>query len=179
MIIKTQGIIIKKRDLTGADRLLTVYTKDFGKIILKARGVKKNQAKLKGHLELFVWANLLVAKSKNIDIITNAETLDNFSYLKKNISHLILAYYFSELIDKLIVAPEPDPNIWNLFLSSFCYLNKNKNSRETEKILSFFEVKFLEYLGYDLTSQKRKPIDFITYTLGEKINSKKYLNVLK
>jgi len=53
MLYKTQGIIIKNSNLGEVDRLITVYTNDFGKLVIKGKSVRKNQAKLKGHLVTF------------------------------------------------------------------------------------------------------------------------------
>src|SRR3989338_8346383 len=106
MIYKTQGIIIKKTDLTEADRLLTIYTKDLGKILVKARAVKKTQAKLKGHLELFLHSHLMLAQGRNMDIITSAETIEGFPNHHQDLSALASAYYLAELIKQLIPSHE-------------------------------------------------------------------------
>lgn len=177
MVYKTQGIIIKKKDLSEADRLLTIYTKDFGKICVRAKAVQKSSAKLKGHLELFVVSYLMMAQGKNLDIVTGAETIENYSFLRRHLPSLAAAYYFSELIDKLIVGPEKDTRIWPLLLASFFQLNQSQP--KIESLIKLFEQKLLEFLGYDLSAKQQDPILFIQHTLGEKINSKKFLNVLK
>ena len=175
MIYKTQGIIIKKTDLAEADRLLTVYTKDFGKILVKAKAVKKSQAKLKGHLELFLCSHLMLAQGKSVDIITSAETIESFPCLRRGLNPLAAAYYLSELIDKLIVGPEKDKEIWDLLLLSFQELDALKP--EVLKISQNFERKLLEFLGYDLSGQsaKKDPLSFIRSLVGEKINSETFL----
>jgi len=75
MLYKTQGIIIKNSNLGEVDRLITVYTNDFGKLVIKGKSVRKNQAKLKGHLELFLYSHLMIAPGRGFDIITGAETI--------------------------------------------------------------------------------------------------------
>lgn len=194
MLYKTQSIIIKKTDLAQADRLLTIYTKDFGKIKVLARAVKKSQAKLKGHLELFIHSHLMLAPGRNLDIITSAETIENFPSLRCNLPSLATAYYFTELIDKLIVAPEQDEKIWRLLLSTFqntelsCgrlslphLVDVGGLASHMTQITSNFENKLLEFLGYDLTDQpdKQNPISFIQSIIGERINSKNFLEKIK
>ena len=177
MVYKTQGIVIKKKDLTEADRCLTVYTKDFGKILVKGKAVKKSQAKLKGHLELFMLSHLMIAQGKGLDIVTSAETINNYSWLRSNLPSLAAAYYFSELVDKLIVGPEKDEKIWQLLLAGFNQLNKEDG--QTASLIKIFEAKLIQFLGYDLSQQTKNPVVFIQSVLGEKINSKKFLNVLR
>ena len=172
MVYKTQGLVIKKRDLKDADRLLTIYTKDFGKILVKAKAVKKSSAKLKGHLELFVLSYLMIAQGKSLDVVTSAETIDNFSVMRHNLSSIGTAYYFSELIDKLVAAPEKDKRIWQLIKGSFKELNKKEP--KIDSVTEAFEKKILQYLGYDLKGKNQQPLNFIRHELGEKINAKKF-----
>ncbi|MFC1700932.1 DNA repair protein RecO [Patescibacteria group bacterium] len=172
MVYKTTGIIIGKRDLYEADRFLVIYTKDFGKILVKAKAVKKSQAKLKGHLELFAHSYLMIAQGRGLDIVTNAETIDNFSNLRNNLPCLAGAYCISEIIDRLIAGPEPDEDIWQLILSYFNMLN-NKNI-DIKLLLKGFSSKFLEFLGYGDFSQQ-DPYAFMCSDLGTDINSFEFL----
>jgi len=169
MLYKTEGIIIKKSNLNDLDRLLTLYSKDFGKIIVKAKSVRKNQAKLKGHLELFLYSHLMIASGRGFDIITGAETVRSFSNLHNHLPSLAGGYYLSELTDKLIAGPERDNNIWNLLLNSFEGLNQEK---DIKGIVSNFEVKLLEYLGY---GQQENPLNFVQSLINEEIRSSSLL----
>jgi len=170
MLYKTQGIIIKRTNIGEFDRLLTVYTKDFGKILVRGKSIRKNQAKLKGHLELFLYTHLMIAPAKGFDIITGAETIKKFSFLHQNLISLSSVYYLSELIDKLIPGPEKDENIWQIFLSSLEKLNKP--NKDVKIIISDFENKLLEFLGY---GKQKNPLDFVEAFLREKLNSKYFL----
>lgn len=146
MLYKTQGIIIKRANLGEFDRLLTVYTKDFGKILVRAKSVRKSQSKLKGHLELFLYSHLLLAPGKNLDIITGAETIERFSGLHQQLPYLAAAYYLSELIDKSMAGPEKDEQIWQLVLSSFHDINQGE--AEPKILVADFQRKLSRFLGY-------------------------------
>lgn len=171
MLLKTQGIIIKKSNLGEVDRLLTIYTENLGKILVKAKSVRKNQAKLKGHLELFSHSHLMIAPGRGFDIITGAETIESFLILHQDLLSLAGAHYLSELVDKLIPAPEKDINIWKLILNSFQGLDQQ--SQATTSILSNFENRILEFLGYG--SDQKDAVSFIESFLGERLNSKYFL----
>lgn len=169
MLYKTEGIIIKRTDLGETDRLLTIYTKDFGKILVRARAIKKSQAKLKGHLELFVHSYLMLARGKNLDIVANAETIEGFPYLHNHLPNLAASYYLADLIDKLIAGPERDLRIWSLFLSNFQQLDKKEV--EIKRIVKNFETNLLEFLGY---GQQRDFLSFVQSLLNQKIHSKEF-----
>lgn len=170
MLYKTQGIIIKRDNLGEFDRLLTVYTKSFGKILLRGKSIRKNQSKLKGHLELFSCIDLLIAPSKNLDVITGADIIENFPGLRNNLPSLSAAYYLSELTDKMIAGSEKDENIWLALLSSFQGLNQS--NQEIKAVVSSFENKLLEFLGY---GQQKNPLNFVESFLKERLNSKRFL----
>jgi len=171
MLYKTQGIIIKRANSGEVDRLLTIYTKDFGKILVRAKSVRKNQSKLKGHLELFLQSHFLIAPGKNLDIITGAETIERFSELHQRLPCLAAAYYLSEIIDKTMAGPEKDIQIWQLILSGFEKLNQKEP--DIKAIVNGFEKKLLEFLGYGEAQKDAR--SFIEALLKERLNSKYFL----
>jgi len=172
MLYKTSGIIIKRTNWGEFDKLITIYTKEFGKLVIKGKSIRKNQAKLKGHLELFLFSHLMIAPGKGFDIITSVETIKSFPYLHKDLLSLYTAIYISELIDKLIVGPEKDENLWQLILSSFKDLNKKE--KDVKLIIKFFENKLLQLLGY---GQQEDFINFVQGLINSEIKS--YQNLIK
>ena len=153
MLYKTQGIIIKKSNLGEFDQLLTVYTKEFGKVLLKGKSVRKNQAKLKGHLELFLNSYLMIAPTKGFDIITGAETLNNFSYLHKNLSSLASSYYLSELL-----------------------YHETKGAEHAKRALEKFETILKEHPSYDDTDSIYAFVSGLYRRYGELDKSTHYYN---
>jgi len=75
---KTEGIVLKRINYGEADRILTIYTKRHGKIRAIAKGVRKLTSRKAGSLELFNNVVLFLVKGKNLDIITEAQTVDLF-----------------------------------------------------------------------------------------------------
>ncbi|MFH1385638.1 MAG: DNA repair protein RecO, partial [Patescibacteria group bacterium] len=99
-IYKTEGIILKSADWGDLDRLLTIYTRGYGKIQARAISARKRDSKLNGLLQSFTLSQFLLAKSKTIDIITDLSVINGYNYLHNNLESLGYAFYFSELIDK-------------------------------------------------------------------------------
>ena len=177
-LYKTEGIIIKAADLGELDRLLFVYTQGYGKITVRAISTRKKESKLRGVLETFSRGELMLAKSKTIDIVTDFQVKDSYSYLHKNLENLAYAYYFAELVDKLIPAPERDENIWRLVSRVFEVLNQKGN--DLPKIKVAFEDKLLEFLGHPKPQKLGKilplaRLNYLQSLAGEQINSVKFL----
>jgi len=180
-IYKTEGIIIKAADLGELDRLLFVYARGYGKISLRAISARKKESKLRGLLEPFTLGQFVLAKSKTIDIVTDFEVANSFSYLHKNLESLAYAYYFSELVDKLVTHAEADEDVWRLVRRVFEVLNQKR--ADLAEIRVMFEDKLLEFLGHPSLkisgiANHQKPIQRLNYLqslAGERLNSSKFL----
>ncbi len=180
-VYKTQGIILRKADLSDIDRLLTVYTKNFGKILVRAKGVGKKESKLKAFLEPFNLGDFLLAKSKTIDVLTGAECIREFINLRSNLESLAMAFYFSELVDKLIPAPERDDKIWALIFWAMEVLNQPET--DLIKTKTAFEEKLIEFLGHPSfsirgKSSAREKLHYLQSLAGEEIKSVRFLRSL-
>jgi len=169
---KTEAIVLKRTNFSEADRLLTVFTKHQGKLKLIAKGVRKLTSRKKGHLELFTQVKLQIAKTKSIDIITEAETINNFSNLRKNLNRVRIAYLFSELIDQLTAEGQEHQDVYHLFLQNLTTLNSQ--SAPKNFILNF-EKQLLQLLGFGLPQKHDRPsLERHIYSIIERpLNSKK------
>lgn len=115
---KTEGIILKRTNFGEADRLLTVFTKHYGKIRARAPGIRRTTSRKAPHLELFNLASLFLAQGKNFDIVTEAVTLANFPGIRKDLKKVALAYYFCELVDGLCPERQESKEVFSLLKRS-------------------------------------------------------------
>jgi DNA repair protein RecO (recombination protein O) len=104
----TEAIVLRRTDFGEADRLLTVFTPERGKIKLIAKGARRPTSRKSGHVELFSHGQFLVAVGRELDIITQAETLEPFLPLRNDLLRTTYAYYLAELSDAF--AAERDEN---------------------------------------------------------------------
>jgi DNA repair protein RecO (recombination protein O) len=141
---KTKGIILKRTNLGEADRILTIYTLDYGKIKVIAKGVRKIKSKLAGNLELFCLDDLVIAEGKNLDIVCGAVTEKCFFDLRNDLKATHTAYYLADVVDKLSEEEEPHKEVFE-FLDN---LLEEINGGNAAILLPYFEIKFLKELGY-------------------------------
>ena len=133
------------RNFGEADRILTIYTKDFGKISAIAKGVRRPRSKKGGHVELGNWCKLFLARGKNLDLLTEVETKkafgpDNFTSAKAN-----KIYHLLELVDSLTQNEQKNPKVFFLLLE---FLNEISKENNFDLISSVFKVKLLSELGF-------------------------------
>lgn len=144
----TEGIIIKEEDYGEADRFFTVFTKDFGKIRVMAKGIRKIKAKLRSGLQFFNHIYLEFVRGKYFYTAIEAINIDNFQNLKKEPEKIKILFHISNILNKLLKEGR-DERIWDLLLR---ILNKMKEQRfsgsRLDLLLRYFEWNLLDILGY-------------------------------
>ena len=144
-VYQTEAIIIKRIKLGEADRILTFYTPDLGKIKAVAKGTRRPKSKLGGHVEVLTHSLLMLARGRNLDIITQAQTIDNFLPLKDDLGRIAYGLYISELVDSFTAEHVENHRLFDLLLET---LNQLCQSKDSEFILRYFELHLLDHLGY-------------------------------
>ncbi|MBI2031204.1 MAG: DNA repair protein RecO [Candidatus Levybacteria bacterium] len=149
---KTEGIILKRKNIGEADRILTVFTERFGKIQIKAPGVRKITSKRSAHIELLNVTLLTLYKSSRsqMPIVTEAQNVENFSSLKKDLGKIGFAFYICELVNNFCPENQESQRIFNLIKNT---LNNLETLADNSSVVDNFEREFLELLGFASKSQ--------------------------
>src|SRR4030042_4526114 len=98
---QTDAVILRRRNWGEADRILTLFTPLRGKIRVRAVGVRKPASRKAGHLELFHRATLFLAKGRDFDIVTQAETLEAYPRLREDLARSEAASHAAQILDRL------------------------------------------------------------------------------
>jgi DNA repair protein RecO (recombination protein O) len=96
---RAEGIVLRGHDLGEADRILTILTRERGKVRAVAKGIRKMTSRKAGHLEPFCRCNLLLAQGRDLDVVSQVETIEAFIRLRSSLDLLGPAYYLAELVD--------------------------------------------------------------------------------
>jgi DNA repair protein RecO (recombination protein O) len=142
---RTEAVVLRRRNWGEADRILTLFTPQRGKIRVRAAGVRKPSSRKAGHLELFHRANLFLARGRDFDIVTQAETVEAFPRLREDLVRSAAASYCVELLDR--VSPEESENAaaYRLIVRVLEELNAGGGPALA---LRCYDVKLLECSGY-------------------------------
>jgi DNA repair protein RecO (recombination protein O) len=144
-LYRVEAIVIRRRDWGEADRLLTLYTREAGKMQAVAKGARKPASRKAGHLELFTQVRLLIARSRSIDIITQAETVAAHRLLRESLERSTLAHYFAELLDRFTGEAEPDRALFELLSLALTWLCQDGDPR---LVARYYELRLLELTGF-------------------------------
>lgn len=141
---KLDGVILKRFDLNEADRVLTVFTREEGKVSVLAKGVKRVVSRKAGSVEVGNHSSLFVAQGANFYILSEVQVKDAYLKLKSNLATLKYAYYILELIDKLLPDAEPHEDVYRLLLEVLSLLD----TQPRKIYIRAFEIKLLNKLGF-------------------------------
>lgn len=141
---KTEGIILKRKNFGEADRILTVFTLNRGKISIIAKGVRRITSRRAGNVELLNRVSMFLYPGKNFLILTEAESLDTFPKLKEDLTLSTYAYHIIELVDKLTAENQQNRILYGYFLEVLKKLEKNPR----QILVRAFEVKILSLMGF-------------------------------
>lgn len=148
-MIRAQGIILTKSNLLENDELIAVYTREFGKIVLRSRGARKFLAKLTASLQTATSVEVEFVQGKMGKIVTSSYVLEPLNEIRKDLPRLNTVHAALKFIDHLVIEEQRDELLWN-FLTTFIEHMKitEMTDENTVKILSYFKLNTLKILGF-------------------------------
>jgi DNA repair protein RecO (recombination protein O) len=144
-LYRTDAIILRRSDFAEADRLLTVFTPAYGKLQLLAKGVRKTASRKAGHVELFMLTNLLVARGRTWDIVSQAEIVEAYRGLREDLGKTSQAYYLAELTDRFTEEHDSNTPLFELLALTLARLS---HIDDPFMALRYFELHLLGLTGY-------------------------------
>ena len=142
---KSEGIIIKRRNIGEADKIVTLFTKDRGKIQAKAKGIRRITSKRASSLDLLNTCRVAFYKGPGMALVTEVESINSHESVKKNLERVYTAYHFCELIDGLCAEEQENEKVYELLIETLEKLPKEKKLKE---LIQAFEIQLLTYLGF-------------------------------
>lgn len=143
--LRVEGITLRHKDWGEADRLLSIFTRELGKVQAIAKGVRKPRSRKAGHLEPFMRASMLLARGRSFFILTQAEAIDAHIPLREDLTLLGRASYLAELLDRFTFEEEANPALYRLMQHSLTRLERGDHPAA---VLHFFEMRLLDQVGY-------------------------------
>ncbi len=144
-VYRTEAIVLRRTDFGEADRLLTAFTPERGKLRLVAKGARKPSSRKSGHLELFSHGQYMVAVGRDLDIVTQAETLEPFLPLREDLLRTTYAYYVAELADAFTAERDENRPLFELLKDAFGWLCE---ASDLQLVARYYELHLLGLAGY-------------------------------
>ncbi|MFQ6099314.1 MAG: DNA repair protein RecO [Armatimonadota bacterium] len=143
-------ITLQCRRLREADRVLTLFSRERGKIEAVVKGVGKPKSKLTPCTQIFSLNRLLLAEGKSLDVVAQVQVVEPFFSIREDVRRMAWASYVVELVAKTSEPAQSSPELFELLRGALAELAKGT---EPELIARAFEVKALALLGYGLDAE--------------------------
>jgi DNA repair protein RecO (recombination protein O) len=139
-------VVLRRLSLGETDRVVTLFTRDRGKLNAVAKGARGPRSKLAGATEPFTYFEGVFAQGQNLDVLTQAQVHHPFSTIRKDLERVGYASHFLELVDAGIEERQSMPELWDLLLGALSALE----TATTPDVLSrAFELHALRVIGYE------------------------------
>jgi DNA repair protein RecO (recombination protein O) len=143
---RVEAVVLRHANWGEADRMVTLYTREKGKLRAIAKGARKIRSRKAGHLEPFTHITLQLAKTRDIPIVTQVETIDPYLPLRETLVLTGYASYVMELLDRFTY--EEEGGNLSLFRLLTETLARLCSTAETWAVVRFYEMRLLEFLGF-------------------------------
>lgn len=163
------GIVLSVVDYKDADCLVEIYSRNLGKHLFLAKGIRRLKSKKRGSLEIFNEINFSWSKTKGLPLILEVKVETPFPNIKRHLNKIALAFYFCEIVKKVTREEDPHPELYDILLRS---LSSVESGQKLKTLRQAFLHDTLTTLGYLTQSTKLVNYDVEIETITEKrINS--------
>ena len=145
----TDAINLKSYNLSEADKIIVMYSKDKGLIRGVAKGVKKPKSKLGARMDLLVANKLMLYKGKNMDTICQAEALNTFHKIRQNMDKIFYSMYISEVVNNFGVEEDPcSKEVYELLYKALEKICNAENKVEILLSVLKFQLKMMQISSF-------------------------------
>lgn len=166
--IKARGLCIKSIDYAENDKLVTLYLLGIGKVLCRAKGIRKSNAKLKFVAMPMTVADFIVFENKGFYTLKTAEIVSSHSRIWQDIEGFYLASVMLELLDRFALEGDQIDS----FFTTVCDFLDESEEKDSLTVINKYLAEFLKYGGYDLRANHiAEPCDVLYYNpRGEGFN---------
>lgn len=143
-VYQTDALVIRSREYGESDRLLTLFSREQGKLHAVAKGVRKPKSKQRAGAQLFTYADFLLYHGKTLDTISQASPKESFAFLWGDLEKSLAASAIAELLDIGTLQGQPYPELFSLTLAGLFLLEQF----DPAIVQAAYTLRLLTYLGY-------------------------------
>ncbi|AIE60780.1 DNA repair protein RecO [Bacillus methanolicus] len=144
MLQKCEGIVLRTTDYGEANKVVTLYTREWGKIGVMARGAKKANSRLSAVTQIFTYGYFLIQKGSGLGSLQQGEILSSMRLIREDIFLTAYASYILELTDKSTEEKKSNPYHFELLLQILKFMNEGY---DLDILTNIYEMKMLNSLG--------------------------------
>ncbi|MHB8732009.1 MAG: DNA repair protein RecO [bacterium] len=146
-VYKVEAVILRHQPVGEADRILTLFTREHGKMRASARGVRKTTSRLAGRVQPYTQGRFLLARGRTLDVVAQAEVVRAFAGLQQDLLRSAYAAYVAELVDRFLPERDRHSEIFEALVDAFGVI-ETATEDEAEIYALWFSLHLADSLGY-------------------------------
>ena len=144
--VKTKGIIIREVNTGEADKIVTIFSKNFGKLTGSVKGARRPKSKFVAGAQFLCYSDFVLFKGKDMYSINSCDVIESFYEIRNDIVKLTYAAHTVDIILEVVQENQPAQRVLQLLLNTMHMLCKTDKSPEL--VIRIFEIRLMAILGY-------------------------------
>lgn len=146
MVLETEGLVLRQTKYDEWDKILTIFTRNNGKIQAIAKGARRPKGSLVAGTQVFSCSDFLLYRGRNLYQVNQADIIESFFSLRDDLYKLAYATYIIELVDAGTVEELANVKLFDLSIKTLRVLSKL--NKDYKKLLAAFELKYISFIGF-------------------------------
>ena len=138
IFLRGKGIIIAKKDIEEADRYITIFMEDYGKVSTVIKGIRKSKKRDKTAVDLLSLTDFQFYKKNDSLVISNFTTVKDYIGIKSDIDKINIAFYIFSILNQILVENGRNRKIYEVLEKTLDYLNISTDERKNYLLILFF-----------------------------------------
>jgi DNA repair protein RecO (recombination protein O) len=146
-VYKAEGIVLRRHTIGEADRVITLLTREYGRLRATARGIRRATSRLGGRVEPYTHARFLLARGRTLDVIAQVDVLHAFAGIRADLMRSAHAAYVAELVDRFLPERDRHEDVFGLVRDTLAALER-AGEEDAEVVALRFALHLADALGY-------------------------------
>jgi DNA repair protein RecO (recombination protein O) len=142
---RANAIVLKRMNYGETDRILTLFSREHGRLSAIAKGCRKPLSRLAAGTETFTYGRYMLATGKTLELVSQSETRESFPSIRAEMRRIAYATYIMELVNETLEDRDPNPDVFDTTLSSLYML---EGGVDAELVTRAFELQLMDMSGY-------------------------------
>ena len=138
IFLRGKGIIIAKKDIEEADRYITIFMEDYGKVSTVIKGIRKSKKRDKTAVDILSLTDFQFYKKNDSLVISNFSTVKDYIGIKSDIDKINIAFYIFSILNQILVENGRNRKIYEVLEKTLDYLNISSDERKNYLLILFF-----------------------------------------
>lgn len=158
--ITEKGIVINKKDLGEADRYVTVFTENFGKLEFYIKGIRKSKKREIGATDTLSLTQFEFYKKNDLYNVTNFTGLDSYVEIKSNFFNLELVVYILSVLNTILLENNRKKKLFNITLKTLDVLKQSEDEKKNYLLLAYYLYYIIKNEGLEINDSKGQFFSF-------------------